>query len=259
MKRIKKFTVFLGEEDVRANILKVTGPNPKYNEQILQFIDDKKENQLIVAIGLGSDGRPAVLLLNYSNNFMGMFVGAPPGDMMEWIQDNIPQWSQSNKTHMSREMLKAVIKLGEDRGIYMDDIKDQANKMDGRFQSVYNKSTKAPKPNNDSRELQTIQDTECLTTLLKWVNKDTFLAVSKQILKGVAAMIVVAKPPKENDPDVKYMAICRLGEPVNDPLDAKLLGMIAYQPEVLKNGIMYNPLIEDDLKEHFESEFNDNF
>ncbi len=138
-------------------------------------------------------------------------------------------------------------------------IREQSAKLTDKLHhnkgtTVHNGHLKV-RPSNPSLELRTIRDMDCLTELREWVNKKTFVIISKNILKGDTAMGVLAKP-KDNDEDTRYMVIVRIGEIQNDPLETKLLGMVAYQPDVLKNGVMFNSEIDEEMKERFMSEYN---
>lgn len=119
---------------------------------------------------------------------------------------------------------------------------------------------KMPTPTNESRELTTYHNMSVLKALKSIVDsKEQFLTASKAVLTMPSSLAIACKLPTESNPDVVYYVIMRLGEPTTDPTEAKLICMMAYQPDVLYNGVMYSNELPEKAKEAFEQYYNEMF
>lgn len=259
MKWSDTLDVFIGIDEVRQQAKVFKDKLPPESDKVLN--NDTLSGKASVLVGLGiKEGTkfPHCIVLV---NVFGMAVllsGENPVEIADYLKNDVPgypiQVSISVATELAR--LFSMDKWDFERPKWMD---EDYLKGGQSHSTVWSMPKNPIKPTNNSRELTTIHDSRCLQELMRWVPKQDFMTLSKKVLKGSTAMLIIAKPPDDNDKDSLYMMIARIGEETNDPLEAKLLGMIAYQPEVLKNGVMYNDTIEEHVREYFELEYNKHF
>lgn len=244
MKISDTLEVYLGLEDARN--AEIASELPPEGAEMLQ---NPVSNGIVIGLGINrKEGLPLCLVLVSLNGYLALLHGTNPIELVDYIKDNIPQFDTRMAIVIAGKLAEAFANTRHEFNI-------------PRYKAEIYGAENVPKPTSESRELTTVRDTQCLKLLMELVpSKKNFVELSKRLLSGNVSMIVMAtKESKENDLDVRYVCMARIGERTNDPLEAKLLGMIAYQPEVLNNGVMFNTELAEDMKEHFESEYNKHF
>lgn len=260
MKVSDTLDVFLGIEEARKAIDYVAGIVSSDMLRILA--DDSGKGETV--IGLGSDpegGDDVILILVTANHYTSMFIGNDPIEILDYIK-GIKEYGLIVAANIGTVVMRAI-HGAEKKYSFKKSTHSQKEYPDDLVQRYGTEGRTMPKPTNDSRELTTITGaSNCLMELAGYIpERRAFTAITKRLLTDDTSLVVVAigPSPKNNALDSKYMCVARIGEPTNDPLDSNLIGMIAYQPEVLRNGIMYNPDISEYIKDSFEVEYNKQF
>lgn len=234
----------------------------KIPTEIIDVINQPDILKGVAGIGLGINQKTkepiACVLINYKD-VMSFLVGNEIIEIIEYVQFKMPEYDDKVVLAISFGFLHQLKSADFAKDWKMPEgleerLKDNSSKFHEHPPKVM------PKPTNESRELNTLTGTDALKMISKFTpNRDTFIKLTKNLLRADHSLAIMVKKPITSDEDVQYAVVFRRGEPTNDPQDADLVGMIAYQPEVLYNGIVFSPDVDEDVKEHFQQEYEKHF
>lgn len=251
--------IFEGLEDIKNYISVANTDRPGYiPKQIVKIIDNPDGFEGPVGVGLGIDKRTklplAAIMIKPQGARDWTFMIA--NDVMVVIEavENLG-YSSPIVLAVSSTFLQLLTTVP-----FAKDFKIPKSMIDRIGLDNAPVIEKMPAPTNDSRELTTYHNMGVLKALKSIVDsKEQFLAASKAVLTLKSTLAIACKLPTEANPDVMYYMMMRLGEPTTDPTEAKLICMMAYQPDVLYNGVMYSNELPDKAKEGFKEYFNEMF
>lgn len=264
MQITKSLHLFQGKTDIQNGIEEMRS---KYPGSIPKEISDavNKGFSGSAAVGLGFNPKTndfkAITVIDYRGLF-SMLISNDIIEIVNYIENDIPEYNSQ---------VVGVVSLAFYQQLSNAEFRNMIPEPES-WKERMNKSKKAnvdmygdgrlmnSEPTTDDRTLTTIYDMECIKAIKKLApSKEVFKRVSTSILTSQLAMAIVVFDKSETREHVEYMFMTRLGEPTNDPTEAHIIGMFAYQKDVLYNGVMYNSELPDDFKEKFSEEFKAQF
>lgn len=231
----------------------------KIPQDILNIVEHPERLKGAAGVGLGINLKTkepiACVLINY-NSVMSFLIGNEIVELIEYVH-KMPEYDEKVTLAISFAFMHQLNNADFAKDWKMPEGLEERLKK-SRFHESAPKVM--PKPTNESRELNTLLGTDALKMISKFTpDRATFIKLTKNLLRADHSLAIMVKKPDNTHEDVQYAVVFRRGEPTNDPTDADLVGMVAYQPEVLYNGVMFTPNIDDDVREHFQHEYEEHF